>query len=213
MNRTLRLGIYSLTGVIAIVSSINGQVQGGDQVKRTDCDGKDYYEVHARNTSGNRGGSVPLVGNQWAKRVTVETMDACMARDNIVKDPTNTLKYSFWFIASFNNPVYGDGTGPGTTGEGRTPDNQCACPQLPKWALVARWMSFDNNSGEETPVSDWFSVGKGGTFYVPIPSRIVPSPVVGGSYNPDVYLQYLCNDDDHSDNGGWQHIYESWSQQ
>ena len=206
MHQIRLVGLILAT--ITVASNAIGQVSPECQkLKKTDCVGNEYYEVHAADPAGNRGGSVPLAGNQYAGRVTIDTTDLCMVPHNIVKDITNTQKYSFWFICRFNNPVYGTGTGPGTTGEGRTPDNHCACPGLPKWSLVARWMSLDKSSGDEAPLSDWFFVGLGGTFFVP-----TISSVSGGSYHPAVYLQYLCNDDDYSDNSGWLHVHESWSQ-
>jgi hypothetical protein len=101
--------------------------------------------------------------------------------------------------------------GPGTTGEGRAVDNHCACPGLPKWSLVARWMSLDKESGDEAPLTDWFFVGLGGTFFVPTTAGNAISSG-RGVYPPAAFLQYLCNDDDYADNSGWLHVYESWSQ-
>src|SRR5215204_3481748 len=115
-----------------------------------------YYEVRAEETCGNRGGTVPMfTSGSWARRVTVRAE-------------------SHWMIADGDNgqPVFADGTGPGT--DGRVPDNNCRFPGLRKWALVACWAAFEGNRVD--PISPWFYVGRGGTFDVPIPSAIIPTP-------------------------------------
>ena len=160
-----------------------------DQLERRDAGGHTYYEVRAEETCGNRGGTVPMfTSGSWARRIVVEAK-------------------SHWMIDNTGKPVYADGTGPGTAGY--PPIGNRRFPELRKWALVACWAQFEGN--DIAPITNWFYVGLGGTFDVPIPSVIIPTPGQGSyDYSPKVCLLYACNDDAFFDNAGWLHVYEHY---
>ncbi len=166
-----------------------------------------FYEARAEELCGNQGGPCPMVTpDSWAKSVTVHTEN-------------------YWMVAGGDGgeKVYGDGTGPGTNGL-PTEAGGLVAPALKKGALIARWCW---TAGCDIHyISDWFYVGIGGTFEVPIPGAITPTPGPVGfdcfnnsplhnfdcfNYKPRVSLMYRCNDDDFSDNAGSLHVYETYN--
>jgi len=206
---------------MVLASAAWAQRPGGEIRKRQDDHRRDYYEIFAEHPLGNHTDPAPMsMGSgvpKWPKSISIRAE-------------------SSWFVSSDHSAsgiIYADGTGPGTSKLDAHANDKRVARTLPKWALIARWVSFDTTKppdfGSGTtptkPISDWFLVGKGGVFDLPIPSKILPrvyrASWLGSldlqrsdlNYTPLVGLQFVCNDDVDGfvDNGGWLHVYQEWT--
>lgn len=165
----------------------------GGIIERSDDSGRTYYEVRAECDPGNAnpGGAVPfrpsLGGGQWPKQIVIRPE-------------------SYWWIDSTGGHIFADGTGPGTDRHGG-PQMGGLAPSLPKWSLIGRWWTLQN----DRYYSDYFFCGGNPTVLdIPLDILVNLQPNGSGFYEPSLHIVYQCNDDAFFDNGGWIHVYQEF---
>jgi hypothetical protein len=203
--------IPTVAGLLPLL--VCAQRPGGEIRRRTDNQGREYFEVFADHVNGNHGYPAPMRSGRRPKRVLIAAESTWSIAAGVVVDAGG-----------------GSSSCAGATGAA----DRCPAPNLPWGALLARWVTLDitrdaalwETELSTKPVSAWFLAGKQKVVDVPIPSTVSPRPhkpvllalfselgkLEEFHYTPLVALQFECNDASSAfrDNDGWLHVYQQW---
>jgi hypothetical protein len=204
-DRLKTLGRLALLAFLTVQTSIP-QRPGGEIRRRTDAQGKEYFEVFAEHPRGNHAYPAParFEGQtvHLPRRVTIRAE-------------------STWIIAPGpDGTISADGKSPGTcAGRGLS----CPAPDLPWGVLLARWVKLESAFAGSTPVTGWMRVGRQAMLELPLGISLhavnanAPFPEFNARaefhYSPLIGLQFVCNDGEgrYADNDGWLHVYQDWT--